>query len=311
MKKGPVSPQASPRRIVSRIQTKESRQATVAAKASGGSFETPAWVLKMIVFDRRYSKWVHETFFSDWAFFILRFFEFSGDGLFWLPGTAAFWLSPSAGSPDTRMFALNLFIGLLLDFFVVGCIKSAVQRKRPQYNTGHLMVVSMDQWSFPSGHSSRAVMIVSLIWLYSPMWRAMISQYWWPYLVLKYEKNHYMSEYVLPYVENNLLRTIQFVLMLWLTVTACSRVVLGRHYILDVLGGEAIGVLEALVTHFCLHVPLKVSELQHAYLLSRFGLYEEMFWNIFHGRWFFTNYHFREMNRVIDGEINDVVGQPA
>lgn len=111
----------------------------------------------------------------------------SGDGMFWLPGTAAFWLSPSWGSADTRMFALNLFISLLLDLFVVGCIKSAVQRKRPRYNREHLVVVSMDQWSFPSGHSARAMMIVTLVWMYTPMWQAMIKQSWWPSLVARYE----------------------------------------------------------------------------------------------------------------------------
>ena len=47
------------------------------------------------------------------------------------------------------------------------------------------------------------------------MWRAMISQYWWPNLILKYEKSHYMSKYVLPYVENNLLITAHSVLMSW------------------------------------------------------------------------------------------------
>lgn len=85
-------------------------------------------------------------------------------------------------------------------------------------------------------------------------------------------------------------------LMLWMLATACSRVVLGRHYITDVLGGIVIGVLEALLAHYCLHVPLKVSELQHAYLL---GLYEEAFWNFFFpGRWVSSS---REVNGAEQG----------
>lgn len=111
-------------------------------------------------------------------------------------------------------YALNLFVGLLFDFFVVGCIKSAVQRKRPQYNTGcTFTVVTMHGSVVPSTHSSLAVMIVSLIYLYTPMWLAMISQYGWPNLVLKYEKNHFSQSVFCLYVENDL-TIAQFVLML-------------------------------------------------------------------------------------------------
>lgn len=225
----------------------------------------------------------------------------SGDGFFWLPVAIAFWLSPSVGSPGTRLFALNLFVCLLFDLLVVGSIKSAVRRKRPHYNRGHFVVVSVDSWSFPSGHSTRAVMIVTLIWLYSPLWRTMITSYWYPNLVLKYKENYFMTDYVLPYVENHLLTIAYCLFTLWMLATACSRVVLGRHYISDVLGGIVIGVLEAFVAHFCLHVPLKVSELQHAYLLARFGLYEEFFWRFFPGGWFSTNHHFREVNQAEQG----------
>lgn len=76
---------------------------------------------------------------------------------------------------------------------------------RPRYdNLGHLVVESMDQWSFPIGHSTRAVMIVTLIWPYHTHpcgVSTMIKQYWWPYLVLKYEKSYFMSDCVLPCVE--------------------------------------------------------------------------------------------------------------
>jgi len=155
----------------------------------------------------------------------------------------------------------------------------------------------MDHWSFPSGHSTRAVMVVTLIWLYTPLWHAMINQYWYPNLRSK--SNYFMRDWVLPYVENHLLTIGKCAFALWMLATGCSRVVLGRHYILDVIGGIVIGVLEALIAHFALHVPLKVSELQHAYLLSLFELYEEAFWRFFHGRWFITSHDFREMNRQI------------
>jgi membrane-associated phospholipid phosphatase len=198
-----------------------------------------------------------------------------------LPVTAAFWLSPTVGSPGSRMFAVNLFVCLLFDLLVVGTIKSVVRRKRPHYNRGHFVVVSVDSWSFPSGHSTRAVMVVTLIWLYTPLWQTTANL----------SENPFLTEYILPH---HLLAIAYCFVMLWMVATACSRVVLGRHYISDVLGGVLIGVLEALVAHFCLHVPLKVSELQHAYLLARFGLYEEAFW-----RFFSSHHQFREAEQGV------------
>lgn len=295
--KGPLSPRVRSR-VSSRNQTPVPSQAEI-PKPRPASSEAPVFATKLVAFDKQFSKWVHESCLTDFTYSFLRFFEYSGDGLFWIPATAVFWLSSSAGSAETRMFALNLFICLLLDLIVVGTIKSAVRRKRPQYNRGHLVIVSMDHWSFPSGHSTRAVMVVTLIWLYTPLWQTMINQHWYPNLVLSSKSSYFMRDWVLPYVENNLLTIGKCAFMLWMLATACSRVVLGRHYLLDVMGGVVVGVLEAFVAHFALHVPLKVSELQHAYLLSLFGLYEEAFWKFFQGRWFISSHDFREMNRQI------------
>ncbi|KAG0557113.1 hypothetical protein KC19_11G103100 [Ceratodon purpureus] len=295
----PISPRDQPR-VSSIIHTPVAGEADIPGPAAA-SHGAPAFITKLVALDRHYSKWVHENCLTDFTYICLRFFEFSGDGFFWLPVAIAFWLSPSVGSPGTRLFALNLFVCLLFDLLVVGSIKSAVRRKRPHYNRGHFVVVSVDSWSFPSGHSTRAVMIVTLIWLYSPLWRTMITSYWYPNLVLNYKENYFMAHYVLPYVENHLLTIAYFVLTSWMLATACSRVVLGRHYISDVVGGIIIGVLEALVAHFCLHVPLKVSELQHAYLLARFGLDEEFFWRFFPGGWFSTKHHFGDVNQAEQG----------
>lgn len=262
---GPVSPSEQPR-VSSTIHTPVASQAEIPAPAAA-----PAFITNLVACDSQYSKWVHENCLTDLTYAFLRFFEFSGDGFFWLPVTAAFWLSPTVGSPGSRMFAVNLFVCLLFDLLVVGTVKSVVRRKRPHYNRGHFVVVSVDSWSFPSGHSTRAVMVVTLIWLYTPLWQTMVA--------LNHKAKYpFLPEYILPH---HLLIIAYCFVTLWMLATACSRVVLGRHYIADVLGGVLIGVLEALVAHFCLHVPLKVSELQHAHLLARFGLYQEAFWRFF------------------------------
>lgn len=251
------------------VQTPVSGEAVI-LESPPRNYEGPKFVANLLSLDRRHSKWVHENCLTDWAYFFLRFFEYSGDGLFWLPAAAAFWISPSAGTPDTRMFAANLFVSLIFDLIVVGSIKSFVRRRRPSYNRGHLVVVSLDKWSFPSGHSTRAAMVMTLFWLYTPLWRSLINQSWYPYLALRFENNSSMAQFLLPLVEKHLLVIANCAFSIWALGTICSRVVLGRHYILDVIGGVMVGMLEALVAHFFLHVPTKVSELQHAYLLSKY-----------------------------------------
>ena len=51
---------------------------------------------------------------------------------------------------------LNLLIGLLGDLVYVGFIKASAARARPGYNKDDMfLTVSVDRYSFPSGHSTR------------------------------------------------------------------------------------------------------------------------------------------------------------
>lgn len=211
----------------------------------------------------------------------------SGDGVFWLPVTAAIWLSPRGASPETRMFFFNLFIGFIFDLFLVGVIKVTAKRKRPRYNRDQVMVVSADQWSFPSGHSTRALMIVTFVWLYYPMWQVQAKTVWLPYLLTVFGEDTYIGDVVLPSIERSLLSFFYTGLMLWALAITTSRVVLGRHYILDVVGGVVIGILAAVFAHFFLFAPEEVSELQHQWTMSRFGTYKDYVQTTVLGRWFF------------------------
>ena len=85
-----------------------------------------------------------------------KILEHSGSGLIWLPLAIAVMLAPSA-SQDTHSMAANLLLGLLIDLAYVGLQKGIVRRPRPVYNNSSdfLLVVAVDQFSFPSGHAAR------------------------------------------------------------------------------------------------------------------------------------------------------------
>ena len=71
-------------------------------------------------------------------------------------GALAAWLAPQL-SPGQRTFAANLLLGFVVDLILIGTLKALFRRQRPVYNEegDFLLVVSVDKFSFPSGHSSR------------------------------------------------------------------------------------------------------------------------------------------------------------
>lgn len=102
----------------------------------------------------------------------------------------------------------SLFPALMLDLVVVCVFKAAIRRSRPRHNVMDMMAVSVDKFSFPSGHTTRAAFMALFM------------------------VNHVLTcpVYIaLTYV--------------WAVSVSVSRVLLGRHHVLDVLCGFIIGVL--------------------------------------------------------------------
>ncbi|GMR33983.1 hypothetical protein PMAYCL1PPCAC_04178, partial [Pristionchus mayeri] len=102
---------------------------------------------------------------------------------------------------------LVLNIGLLADLAAVGAIKICVQRERPAENVDDQVFEApiADQYSFPSGHTSRAAMLGMLLsYFFRPLTPIGIT---FPLLV------------------------------------AYSRVAMARHYVSDVIGGLTLGGL--------------------------------------------------------------------
>jgi len=122
-------------------------------------------------------------------------------------------------STEAREIEINLFLGLVYDIMIIAFIKALTRRARPAAGRNDDMFVTrgVDKFSFPSGHASRAVFaaLFFTIWAFPSM-------------------------------------PIIFVVPIWIwSISVCiSRVLLQRHFILDVVGGIALGYLEFLLSGF-------------------------------------------------------------
>ncbi|KAL9242893.1 hypothetical protein vseg_016850 [Gypsophila vaccaria] len=157
---------------------------------------------------------------------VLHLLELTGDGRLWFPITLSLLLTPlSLHAPPLHALALSLLAGLTTDILAVGLLKHLVRRRRPQHNLhpmpAHLPV---DRWSFPSGHSSRVFFIAALFGLESETVR-------------------------LGFDDAVVVTWLVGGVWVWAVVTAVSRVLLGRHYVIDVVVGSLVGVVNALVIH--------------------------------------------------------------
>ncbi|XP_001357171.4 phospholipid phosphatase 6 [Drosophila pseudoobscura] len=141
-----------------------------------------------------------------------KFLEISCDGIAWLiTWTAFIWIM---NSKALLQMQVNMLVGLILDIVVVAVLKSFVRRRRP-VAIKDTLVIGPDKFSFPSGHASRAF-----------------------YVLIFFTK----------------LYSLNFVFLMpltaWAVSVALSRLILQRHYMLDIFAGAIIGVLEARLLEF-------------------------------------------------------------
>ncbi|KAG6552575.1 hypothetical protein Mapa_005773 [Marchantia paleacea] len=203
----------------------------------------------------------------------LRALEHSGDGRFCIPITAAIWVTPVLFKfQELRSFLLNLFVAFMFDLVFIGTIKSIIRRPRPIYNKGMYVFVSVDHWSFPSGHASRALMVAAFFWYYQPMWETLFPQHIIPSVRPYLDQLYPGSGVFLSSVKALVAPAALYLLSIWAVATASSRVLLGRHYVMDVMAGSAIGLLEASFLHYFLHIPRTVSQPVHSWLIAKFGI---------------------------------------
>ncbi|XP_073499101.1 polyisoprenoid diphosphate/phosphate phosphohydrolase PLPP6 [Phyllobates terribilis] len=148
---------------------------------------------------------------------MMKLVEISGHGIPWIAGTV--YCLYRSDSSAGREVILNLLFALLLDLILVGIVKGIVKRRRPTQNRMDMFATfSVDKYSFPSGHATRA---------------AMVSRFMLNHLVL-----------AVP---------VRMLVMLWAIVVCLSRVMLGRHNVTDVAFGFFMGHMQySLVEYFWL-----------------------------------------------------------
>ncbi|XP_017095859.2 polyisoprenoid diphosphate/phosphate phosphohydrolase PLPP6 [Drosophila bipectinata] len=138
-----------------------------------------------------------------------RFLEISCDGIAWFASWIAFIYMFS--SKNLYQMQVNMLFGLILDVVIVAVLKALVRRRRPVASKD-MLTIGPDVFSFPSGHASRAFFVLLFFTKLYPV--------------------HFI--FMMPVTA-------------WAVSVAISRLILQRHYILDICAGAVIGVLEALI----------------------------------------------------------------
>jgi len=159
--------------------------------------------------ERSFARWMHSASARPWVVLWLNVVSRLGDGWMWYAVILALpWLDHVDGTTCAiRMFAVgavNLLIYLI--------VKRTIARPRPYRTCPGIRACarSLDEFSFPSGHTLHSVAFSVILTAYYPTFALFV----WPFTVL----------------------------------VAISRIVLGLHYPSDVVVGGLIGAVTALVS---------------------------------------------------------------
>jgi len=137
-----------------------------------------------------------------------RLISRTGDGFLYV--ILAGWLYLRHGSEDQLLQAM--FLAFIVERPVYFVLKNGFKRNRPQQAIKgfHSVITPSDQFSFPSGHTSAAFMVATLV-------------------------GYFMPALLAP-------------LVIWALLVAFSRVALGVHFSTDTLMGMASGVSTAFLS---------------------------------------------------------------
>ncbi|RZC40789.1 PAP2 domain containing protein, partial [Asbolus verrucosus] len=180
--------------------------------------EVPPALKKLLKFDAELTKkfvlWANQFLPLRSLRIHYKALEITCHGIPWF----AFWIAFTwlFNNPSLIQLQVNMLIGLFVDIILVAVAKAYFRRRRPVANTDDALgQMGPDVFSFPSGHASRAVFVTYF----------------------------FINLYQLPII---------FVppLLAWVTAICLSRILMNRHYILDVFGGIFLGLIVSWIISF-------------------------------------------------------------
>jgi undecaprenyl-diphosphatase len=164
-----------------------------------------SWMRKVVELDARGSEALRVCPKAKGWCLVPAVIAHSGDSWFWVAALGLVWLFMPAWRGQAAFMAASIVVLAAL----VLLIKFSIRRRRPEGEWGSIYR-STDPHSFPSGHATRAFLLVVLSLGVGPLWLAIAITIWAP-------------------------------------IMALSRVVMGVHYLSDIIAGMLIGSLAGLV----------------------------------------------------------------
>lgn len=175
---------------------------------------------KLIQWDRDLSFLIYRQYNSNFPRVLLLLLELSGHGVPWLIAPIVIFVFKPELSATAAALMLNFLALTIVDLVAIGIFKPIFHRARPAYNTGigQITIHVVDQFSFPSGHATRAGFVAA-----------------------------FLADVRIAHPEglDPLIASSPFLIMtiIWAVAICASRVALGRHHVLDVLVGVVLGIL--------------------------------------------------------------------
>ncbi|KAG0566201.1 hypothetical protein M758_7G042100 [Ceratodon purpureus] len=257
----------------SRSKPKKTKLTCAASSLPPCQNKPEIWLGCLLDHKMKFPGWIQVQGLRMFFYLWLRILEFSGDGICLIPAAAVAYLLPKKNlTPEVRTFFFNLLGAFIVDLILVTLIKYFICRARPRarplYGEPNIITVEAEPWSFPSNHSTRALMVVTFFTMYLPLWKEQTVNVWLPFFrkLLINEVN--LLEDGVHMLSNLLVSIITWLVYSWAIATISSQIILGRHFFFDVLIGCMVGILEGTLYNSFFVIPAEVSEGVHDYIFS-------------------------------------------